>query len=360
MYKNTKKTSGRKTLILAFVVILHACGLLFIAHVNDWFPMKEHDVKKEETVRNDIKTEEKEADMKAKNDIKEQALTTNKIYLPEQILIQDHDVEKFKNVNSEPESPINEKLDMISGKQPLPVENEDTKIVTPEEPEMQSEIKQENVIRKDIEKHALEHATLPERTKLAREIPSIDNNFDFTKYTTSLIKNYGIQEGEKIPLLLIDDHNESRLYKKGLEFYGYRLIARPLVKPENPYYFVINNSGMQLLQETCPYTGVFHSVLQEDSQLFERLMLQPQFRELSKNQHQMFYAPIDTRMLNVIECKQKLILESMDLDIKQVSRMIGTFKKLDSSYILIIESVVTIDGKRLNVRDPDNRIIAIG
>tara|TARA_B100002003_G_C13655395_1_gene333120 strand:- start:288 stop:485 length:198 start_codon:yes stop_codon:yes gene_type:complete len=65
-------------------------------------------------------------------------------------------------------------------------------------------------------------------------------------------------------------------------------------------------------------------------------------------------------MLNVIECKQKLILESMDLDIKQVSRMIGTFKKLDSSYILIIESVVTIDGKRLNVRDPDNRIIAIG
>ncbi len=326
MYKDTKKTSSRKTLILTFVVILHACGLFFIAHVNNWFPMKEHDAdkKKAETVSNYIKTE-------AKNDVKEQALTTNKIYLPEQILLQDHDVE-----------------------------NEDTKVSTPEEPEMQSEIKQKYVVREDIEKHALEQAALPEKTELAKEITGVDNNFDFTEYTTSLFKNYGIREGEKAPLLLIDDHNKSRLYKKGLEFYGYRLIARPLVKPRDPYYFVINNSGTQLMQETCPYAGVFPSVLQEDRKLFERLLLHPQFREFSKNQHQIFYAPIDTRMLNVIECKQKLILRSMNLDIKQVSRMIGTFKKLDSSYLLIIETVVTIDGKRINVRDPDNRIVAVG
>ncbi|MGR3174557.1 MAG: hypothetical protein ACUZ8N_08175 [Candidatus Scalindua sp.] len=360
MYKDTKKTSRRKTLILAFVVILHTCGLLFIAHVNEWFQVKEHDVKKKETVSNDIKTEKNPTDMKTKNDAKEQNLRIRKIYLPEQNLLADQEDENFKNVTSEREVQITEVLDMVSRKQPISEEIEQVKVVAPEKPVMQTEIKKEKVVRDDIGKHALKQAALPEKAELIKEETGTVNDFNFTEYTKSLIKNYGIREGEKIPLLLIDDHNQSMLYKKGLEFYGYRLIARPIVKPKEPYYFVINSSGIQLMQETCPYVGVFHSVLQEDRQLFERLMLRPQFRELSRNQHQIFYAPMDTRMLNVIACKQKLILESINLDIKQVSRMIGTFKKLDSSYILIIESVVTIDGKRINVRDPDNRIVTVG
>ena len=353
MYKDTQKTSSRKTLILALVVILHACGLLFIAHVNNWLPVKEHavDKEKEKTVNNDTKTEEMETDMKVKNDVKEQGFTTNKIYLPAQMPLQDQDV------NSEPKGLINEELDLPFSKEPLPIENNDTKVASSEETEIQSEIIQENIVREYIEKNALEQAAIPEMTMLAKEITDVDNNFDFTEYTTSLIKNYGKREGEKIPLLLIDDHNDSRLYKKGLEFYGYRLIARPSIRPREPYYFVINDSGIQFLQETCPYAGVFPSVLQEDRNLFEGLLQQHKYRELSKNQHQIFYAPIDTQMLSVVESKQKLILENMDLDIKQVSRMIGTFKKVGSSYILIIESIGTIDGTIIKVHDPDNSIM---
>jgi len=349
MYKDTQKTSSRKTLILALVVILHTCGLLFIAHVNNWFPVKEYNVdnEKEKTVNNDTKTEE----MEAENDVKEQTLTANKIYLPEQMPLQDQDV------NSEPKGLINEELDLPFSKEALPIENNDAKVASSEEAEIQSEIIQENIVREDIEKNALEQAAIPEMTMLAKEIIDVDNNFDFTEYTTSLIKNYGKREGEKIPLLLIDDHNDSRLYKKGLEFYGYRLIARPSIRPREPYYFVINDSGIQLLQETCPYAGAFPSVLQEDRNLFEGLLQQHKYRELSKNQHQIFYAPIDTQMLNIVESKQKLILESMDLDIKQVSRMIGTFKKVGSSYILIIESIGTIDGTIIKVHDPDNSIM---
>ena len=349
MYKDTQKTSSRKTLILALVVILHTCGLLFIAHVNNWFPVKEHNVdnEKEKTVNNDTKTEE----MGAENDVKEQTLTASKIYLPEQLPLQDQDV------NSEPKGLINEELDLPFSKEPLPIENNDTKVASSEEAEIQSEIIQENIVREDIEKNALEKDAIPERTMLAKEITDVDNNFDFTEYTTSLIKNYGKREGEKIPLLLIDDHNENELYKKGLEFYGYRLIARPKIRPREPYYFVINDSGIQFLQETCPYAGAFPSVLQEDRKIFKGLLQQPRFRELSKNQHQIFYAPIDTQMLNVVESKQKLIIESMDLEIKQVSRMVGTFKKVGSSYILIIESIRTVDGRFVKVRDPDNRIM---
>jgi ribosomal protein L20A (L18A) len=364
MHKDTQKTSSRKTLILAFVVVLHACGLLFITHVNNWFPMKEHgaDKEREKTMSDDIKTEKKGTNMKEKNDIKEQSITTNKIYLPEQIHLQDHDVEKDKNVASEPEVQITEELEMGSRKQQISeeIEIEQVKVIAPEEPVMQTEIKEDNIVQEKMKESTLKRTSLPEKTELTKEETGTVNDFNFTEYTKNLIKNYGVREGEKIPLLLIDDHNESRLYKKGLEFYGYRLISRPLVKPKDPYYFVIGSSGIQLMQETCPYAGAFPSVLQEDQNLFEELLHQPQFKELSKNQHQMFYAPIDTPMLNVIECKQKLILENMNLDIEQVSRMVGTFKKAGSSYILIIETIVTIDGKRLNVRDPDNIIVAVG
>ena len=355
MYKDTQKTSGRKTLILALVVILHACGLLFIAHVNNWFPVKEHNVdnENEKTVNNDTKTEE----MEAENDVKEQALTANKIYLPEQMPLQDQNVENLNNINSEPENIINDEIDLPFNKELLPIQNNETKVASSEETEIQSEIIQENIVRKDIEKHALEEAAIPEMTMLAKEITDGDNNFDFTEYTRNLIENYGKQEGETIPLLLIDDHNDSKLYKKGLEFYGYRLIARPRIRPREPYYFVINDSGIQLLQETCHYAGAFPSVLHEDRKIFEGLLQQPRFRELSKNQHQIFYAPIDRQMLNVVESKQKLILESVDLDINQVSRMVGTFKKVRSSYILIIESIGTIDGSTMKVHDPDNRIM---
>ena len=359
MYRNTQKPSSRKPFILALVVILHACGLLFIAHVNNWFPVREHaiDKEKEKTVNNDTKTEEMEADMKAENDVKEQTLTANKIYLPEQMPLRDLDVENLNNVNSEPENLINEEQDLPFSKDPLPIENNDTKVASSEKTEIQSEIIQEKVAQEEIEKHALEQAALPEKTRQVKEIIDVENNFDFTEYTTSLIKNHGKREGDKIPLLLIDDHNESRLYKNGLEFYCYRLIARPKNRPREPYYFVMNGSGIQLLKETCPYAGAFPSVLQEDRKLFEGLLQQPQYRELSMNQHQIFYAPTDTTMLNVIESKQKMILEGIDLDIKNVSRMISTFKKLDSSYILIIESVETIDGRIMKVHDPDNRIM---
>jgi len=360
MYKDTQETSSRKTLILALVVILHACGLLFIAHVNNWFPLKEHvvDNEKEKTVNNEIKTKEMETDMNAKNDVDEQTLTVNKIYLPEQIPFQDQDAENPNNVNNnESETPIKDEQDSHFSKHPLPVENKDTKLANHEEPEIPNEIKPDNVIQEDIEKYALEQAALPEKRVSTDEVTGTENDFDFTEYTTSLVKNYGKREGEKIPLLLIDDHNESRLYKKGLGFYGYRLIARPRIRLKEPYYFVINDSVIQLLQETCPYTGAFPSVLQEDRKLFEVLLQQPQYKELSKNQHQIFYAPIDTQMLSVVESKQKLILENMDLDIKQVSRMIGTFKKVGSSYILIIESIGTIDGTIIKVHDPDNSIM---
>lgn len=349
MYKDTKKTSNRKTLILAFVVILHACGLLFIAHVNDWFGMKTPYVQEEKPrlQEKEIENEKKIREKKTRDDVKNQMMAVNKIYLPRQRFSKKQMEKNIENIDRKSESPIERKEHLASKEQPLPGNVEKTEKKAPEKLVRPAGIKPENVVSKNVEK------SISKQVSLSAKKETTKKKFDFTDYTMNLINNYGIRDGEQIPLLLIDDHNERRLYKKGLEFYGYRLIARPRVRPRYPYYFVINNSGIQLLQETCPYVGVFPSVLQEDRKLFERLLLHPQFGEFSKNQHQMFYAPMDTLMLNVIACKQKLILESMDLDIKNVSSMIGTFKKLDSSYILIIESVVTVHGQHKKVFDPD-------
>ena len=67
--------------------------------------------------------------------------------------------------------------------------------------------------------------------------------------------------------------------------------------------------------------------------------------------------PVDTRMMAILESKLKLIVEEVRLTTNDISEMVGAFKKIGDSYILIIESIVTAKGKRISVDDPDNRII---
>ena len=159
-------------------------------------------------------------------------------------------------------------------------------------------------------------------------------------------------------MLFIDDHGKSKLYKQGLSFYGYQLIATPKVKSGKPYYFVINNSGMERIDKAWPY-GSCPSALREDRNLFRKLLSQPQFAGIPNGQYELFYAPLDTRMIALLESKLKLIIDENSVTANEISRMIGTFKEIGGSYILIIETVIMIDEKRLYVRDPDNVIVAV-
>ena len=64
-------------------------------------------------------------------------------------------------------------------------------------------------------------------------------------------------------------------------------------------------------------------------------------------------------MIALLESKLKLIIDENSVTVNEISRIIGSFKEIGGSYILIIETVIMIDEKRLYVRDPDNVIVAV-
>lgn len=312
----SNKISQRKRTIFKTVLLFHACGLLFISYVNDWFGMRTPSVQEKPRLQEkEIKNEKKIREEKIKDEIKKQRVAASKIYLPRQKVSEKQMGKSIDKIDKKPERPIERKEHLAFKEKPL-----------------------------------TENAEKKEKVETER-------GFDFEDYKVKLTKNYGFKEGESIPQLFIDDHDKNELYKEGLQFYGYQIIARPKVRPGQPFYFVINRQAMMRIDEVCPYTGLFPSVLQEDHKLFKRLLYQPQFAEMPNRKFELFYAPVDIKMMAILESKLKLIIEEFRLTTNEISRMIGTFKEIGDSYILIIESVVTIDGRIMKVHDPDNRIM---
>lgn len=356
----TKKISHRTKAILMRVILLHVCGLIFISYFGGWFGVNTPQTQVEQPKDKEIKKEQKTKEKKIKEEAKKQRVAASKIYLPRQKVSEKQMEKIIENIDRKPERQIERKQHLASKEQPLPENAEKTEETDPDMQEEHAEVKPDNVVHKNVEKSFSKQVSLPEKREMTKENVETEKEFDFTDYTSNLINNYGIQDGEQVPLLLIDDHNKNELYKEGLQFYGYQIIARPKVRPEKPYYFVIDNLGMMRIDEICPYTGLFPSVLQKDHKLFKRLLYQPQFAEMPNRKYELFYAPLDTLMLKILACKQKMILEDIHLATNDISKMIGTFKEIGDSYILIIESIVTVNGNRMKVYDPDNRITTVG
>ena len=358
----SNKTSHRKGSIFKTVLVFHACILLFILYVNDWFVIKIPSVQKEQPnlQEKEIQNEKKIREENAKDPINERRSATNKIYLPTQKAIEKQGEKIIEDVKKQPDKAIEEKTDLASKEYSPPEKAEKTEDITSVETAKSTVVeKQNNIDQEKVSASIPKQVSLPEKKDMVKEPSKINKPFNFNKYKAELIENYKVSEGENIPLLLIDDHDKSGLYKAGLEFYGYQLIARP-VTPKEPYYFVISNSGIERIGEPCPYTGGFPSAIQGDRKLFNELLSQPQFAEDSSMEYELFYAPLDTEMLTIIKCKLRFIIEDNSLAADEISEMKVTFKEMDSSYILIIESIVTAKGKRIEINDPDNEITNVG
>jgi len=358
----SNKILQRKRTIFKTVLLFHACGLLFIFYVNNWFGMRTSYVQAEKPQHQDeeIKNKTKIREKNVKDEVKKKMVAVNKIYLPRQKLSEKQIEKNVSDVDRKPGRLIERKEYLAFKEQPLPGEKTETKKnEVPEILAVQPEVKPENSVRSNVEKTISEQKLSPAKNETLKKKADTEKRFDFTDYTTNLISNYGVREGEKIPVLFIDDHNKSGLYKEGLAFYGYQLIAKPEVKSGKPYYFLINNSGMERIDEAWPY-GNCPSALQEDRNLFRTLLYQPQFAEMTNQQYELFYAPVDTRMIAILECKLNLIIKEVHLATNEISSMIGTFKEIGNSYILIIESIVTAKGKHISIDDPDNRITTAG
>lgn len=352
---------NRKRNISAIVILFYACALLFVSYQNDWwFGVETPQIQEEQPKDKEIKKEQKTREKKIMGEAKRQMTAVNKIYLPGQNFSEKQIEKKVNSIDRKPEKPI-ERKEHLAFKEQSPTEiSENTDAAVPEIPAGEPEAKPENVVHETEEYPLLKPEPAPVKREMTKEDVAAEKGFDFADYTSNLINNYAAPDGEQVPLLFIDDHDEKELYREGLQFYGYQIIARPKVRPERPYYLVINNLGMRRIDEVCPYMGLFPSVLQEDHKLFKRLIYQPQFSEIPYRQYELFYAPLDIRMMAILECKLKLIIEEFRLTTNEISRMIGTFKEIGGSYILIIESIVTAKGKHINIDDPDNRITNVG
>jgi hypothetical protein len=344
------KISQRKRTILKMVLLFHACGLLFIFYVNDWLGMRAPSIQAEKPQN------QKE---KVKEEVRKQIKAVNKIYLPSQKSLQKKMEKHSDRSDRKPEMPIARKEHLAFKEQPLPENAKNREKVVPEMQAVPHEVKAKKSVHNSIENSVSKQVSQPARKETTKKNVETEKEFDFTVYTTNLIGNYGLREGEEVPVLFIDDHNKSGLYKGGLAFYGYQLIAKPEVKSEKPYYFIINKSGMKRINDAWPY-GSCPPALQEDRNLFKKLLSQPQFTEMPNRQYELFYVPVDTRMMAILESKLKLIIEEVRLSTNEISRMIGTFKEIGSSYILIIESIVTAKGEHIDIDDPDNRITTAG
>ncbi|MBT6227115.1 MAG: hypothetical protein HOI47_10700 [Candidatus Scalindua sp.] len=329
-----------------------------VVYQNGWLVML-----KTPSVQEKLIQKKKETKTVEKKNVKSKKNTriASTIYLPTPKVIEKQEEKIIEDVNKQPYrklgTPIERKEHLAFKEQPLPGNVEKKEKRVPEIP-VQPEDKPKVAVRKVAKKPVTKPVSLPVVKNVVKEPSKIVKDFDFRKYRANLINNYKVRKGEKIPLLFIDDHGKSKLYKQGLSFYGYQLIATPKVKSGKPYYFVINNSGMERIDKAWPY-GSCPSALREDRNLFRKLLSQPQFAGIPNGQYELFYAPLDTRMIALLESKLKLIIDENSVTVNEISRIIGSFKEIGGSYILIIETVIMIDEKRLYVRDPDNVIVAV-
>jgi len=357
----SKKVLHRRKYIFKLVLLFHACILLFILYINGWFAFRTPHVQEEKPTIQErvIKNKKDIQEKKDKYPVKEQRLAANKIYLPTQEIIEEQREKKVELVKEEPERAIEEEI-YFASKEPSTENDKRAEDIAAIEKAKPIAEEQNVNSHKKMPDATPKQVSLPEIENIAVEPSKTSKPFDFKEYKAELIENYKARDGENIPLLLIDDHGKNGLYKAGLGFYGYQLIARPTVTLKEPYYFVINNSVMKRIAKTCPYTGEFPSSIQEDRKLFSELLSHTNFAESSNMEYELFYAPLDSEMLTVIKSKLRSIIDDIGLVSNDISKMKVTFKEIGSSYILIIESIVTAKGERIDVNDPDNKITIVG
>jgi len=343
----------KKTMNFFIAVFICICVVFPIFKANNFFKQKEDAVQinrtEPESAEESRKPEEVEAKSGKTKDVGDKKIAAHSISLPKVIAI-----EKTKEV-----LPANEiKREGVIVHQPVKSMN-----VQSEAPEHKESLTPKNESFPVSNLHTSFDTAKQDSSQLQQKKVAGANvntgkpaeKFDFKKYEKNLVEIAGLKEGEKIPVLELDESN----YREGLGFYGYQLVARPQPLPKEPYYFMVSNSGIKLVNAKCPYAGTFPPALQEDTLSFQRLLSQSAYNDMAKDvQFQVFYAPMNMHMEKLVKCKLKTILNSAQEDMNDVTKIQGKFRKIDEAYILIIESFQKASGETVGVNDPDKAAFA--
>lgn len=397
--KSTREGSFRKRLILLFVTLFHLGALLFVFSINDWF-LEEGPVKPDEVVVNNEeelnkeveknKDESPQVEEQAENESDKVSALTD-VHIPIQYPFSKEVSEKYSFIGED--TMRTERNNVVHAVSKIFLKNEEEEVENLSRKERMDKIKEvsdqvfsevKNVLTSNERKgeglekgeefsdEQLENVVQEELNELGQdggvasaekkeEVDVVDEvgKIDFTEYEADLMKNYGVKEGEKIPLLSLEDYGDEDTYKKGLRFYGYqRLVARPkqFFVEGKPFYFVFKGAKIEMINKEYPYHGVFPAALQKDCDLFYKLVEDSQYVDLLSVEYQIFYAPDEKSdmvrpMLLVNE--QKRIMSNLPYSVTEVESMIGSFKKVKNSYRFIIEFLLMNGGKIIPVVGPE-------
>jgi len=203
----------KKGTVLTLVFWSFVIGL--VVYQNGWLVTLKTPSVQEKLIQK--KKETKIVEKKVKS--KKKRRIASKIYLPAQQVVEKREEKIIEDVNKQPdrkpETPIERKEHLAFREPPLPGNAEKKEKGVPEIPSVQPEVEPENTVHNKVEKSTAKQVSLPAKREMAKESVETEKRFDFTDYTSNLINNYGIREGEQVPLLLIDDHDNNELYKEG-------------------------------------------------------------------------------------------------------------------------------------------------
>jgi hypothetical protein len=357
---------GKKSVFSA-VVFLHILLLLIVFAANGFFLTKSEDIKQVEEHKEDVKSAEVSA-AEAENVNKEEVKEGKSYTFVQSLCNQGARKAEVKTDGSLNDELVAIKANIPKAEKQLYQDDDNADLVKTEE----YTDKKDSLVEKEDQEavdEVEETISVTDETEVVKESEhhrdnELDNKapeektaeFNYEEYEQDLIAQYGIDDGEKVPVLLFDNYRQT--YKEGLAFYGFNvLVARPLTPfVDDQFYYVVTASGIDLIQEEFPYNGVFPQALPEDERIFKSLLSTSDLSsETYEGGYQIFYSPsLKTGAHMPLLCKQKKILDSIGMTSEDVANMTGSFTKVGESYIIIIKSVETYDGKNIIVNDPDN------
>lgn len=352
--KNSVNNDGvRKRNIRRLVILIHALMVIWFFYVNGWF-LRDVPVKNE-TAGEDVTTKDRKE--------QKQRIDRENINIPP---LQAFKEDAMKEVSEAvvPKEQLHEKKETpfpasthMNREQTETVESgprsDEAVIGTTEDLVSPSRAEKTDPLSSNDE---CPHPFRPTSEENIADIAEKEiDDFDFNEYQDKLLRCADLKDGEQTPVLRIDDHNNREIYKAGLKFYGYQLIGVPKKNLRDPYYYTVTEIGISLINEKCPYTGGFEAHT-EDHELFRRLLSGHQSRPVSLSDYELFYAPMDSRMQMIVKSKLKLITGKLCVAIEDISGVLGSFRRVGRSYVIIIESVLTKGGSHLGIDDPDAKI----
>ena len=188
--------------------------------------------------------------------------------------------------------------------------------------------------------------------------PKVKDAQTLARYRKEMAERYKFQKGERVSELLLSS-SDIDSHQRGLAYFGFRWVARirPSARVSKPFYIV--RSGAQLIRQDgrCPYSGWSMGDLPYNDAVRDRAVT---VAGLSQADLEFFYASTESRAEAYLRGKQRKAIHELGLRPDQVREVLGLMKETSfGGYVLVIEKLLTSDGRVVAYDDPDLREVSL-